>query len=179
MGVLGCILRNVPHKGPEARRAYAREYARKWREANREQYRATRQAWNEANGDKVRGYRRKHYELHREQEIIRNVRGNKRRYRRLRLEALQHYGGEQPECACCGEWHISFLCLDHVNGGGTQHRKQLRAEGLNIWEYLRREGYPDGFRVLCHNCNSAIGFYGSCPHEDERAAEAAEESDPA
>jgi hypothetical protein len=165
----------VPHKDPEARRAYHREYAKRWREAHPEQYAARRAAWNATNGEKLRGYSRKYYELHREQEIIRQVRGNARRYRRLRLAALQHYSGEQPECACCGEWHLSFLALDHIDGGGGEHRKLLRAASLNIWEYLRRESYPPGFRVLCHNCNAARGYYGSCPHEDE----AAQVADPA
>lgn len=169
----------MPHKDPEAAREYHREYARKWRAANREQARATRAAWNDANRDKVRGYSRKHYELHREQEIQRAMRGNAKRYRRLRLAALQHYGGEHPECACCGEWRYPFLSLDHIGGGGGRHRKQLRDAGLNIWEHLRRESYPDGYRVLCHNCNSALGFYGACPHESERAAEASQEGHPA
>jgi hypothetical protein len=33
---------------------------------------------------------------------------------------------------------------------------------LYLW--LKRNNYPTGFRVLCHNCNLAIGFYGYCPH---------------
>jgi hypothetical protein len=169
----------VPHKDPEARRAYHREYAKKWREEHPEQYRERRAKWNAANRDKNRGYTKKYYELHREQEIIRQVRGNARRYRRLRLEALQYYGGQEPECACCGEWHLSFLALDHIAGGGTQHRKDLNAASLNIWEFLRREEYPIGYRVLCHNCNGARGYYGSCPHEDERANPATESADPA
>jgi hypothetical protein len=24
--------------------------------------------------------------------------------------------------------------------------------------------FPDGFQVLCHNCNLAKGYYGECPH---------------
>jgi hypothetical protein len=31
--------------------------------------------------------------------------------------------------------------------------------------WLKRNGYPKGFRVLCHNCNSARGLYGYCPHK--------------
>lgn len=167
----------MPHKDPEARREYHREYARKWRAEHPERYRERRQAWNEANPDKLREYSRKYYELNREQEIIRKVRGNARRYRRLRLEALQHYGGTEPQCACCGEWHLSFLALDHIGGGGSAHRRELNARSLNIWEFLRRENYPDGYRVLCHNCNGSIGYYGICPHEEERAAASAEIGD--
>ncbi len=48
-----------------------------------------------------------------------------------------------------------------------------RTAGLNplVWvvtfesEQGCDEGYPTGFRVLCHNCNCALAYYGSCPHE--------------
>jgi hypothetical protein len=33
---------------------------------------------------------------------------------------------------------------------------------------MRDQGYPPGFRVLCHNCNMAIGLFGVCPHERGR-----------
>jgi hypothetical protein len=31
--------------------------------------------------------------------------------------------------------------------------------------WLRKNGFPKGFRVLCHNCNFAHGHYGYCPHK--------------
>ncbi len=83
-------------------------------------------------------------------------------YRRaLRLEVLGHYSPNGPACACCGEATIEFLCIDHVNGGGGKHRRSIRG---NLYNWLKREGFPKGFRVLCHNCNAAIGYYGHCPH---------------
>jgi hypothetical protein len=85
---------------------------------------------------------------------------------RVRLEALSRYGGDPPRCACCGENALEFLSLDHTNGGGCAHRRALKKPGgfsLSLW--LRQRGFPDGFRVLCHNCNQAIGFYGYCPHQ--------------
>ena len=36
---------------------------------------------------------------------------------------------------------------------------------MRWWEWLLRHGFPEGFRVLCHNCNQAIGVYGACPHQ--------------
>jgi hypothetical protein len=78
----------------------------------------------------------------------------------LRVAALAHYGGK---CACCGESRYEFLAIDHVGGGGCVHRKLLGG-GRMIGSWLRRNGYPDGFRVLCHNCNNAIAWYGACPH---------------
>jgi hypothetical protein len=35
---------------------------------------------------------------------------------------------------------------------------------MNLYLYLRANHYPLGYRVLCMNCNFAIGHYGYCPH---------------
>lgn len=90
--------------------------------------------------------------------------------RRLRLLVLKHYGGDPPVCACCGEHRIEFLAIDHVNGDGAEHRRQLKQQvgGQSICRWLRDNRFPAGFRVLCSNCNTAIGAYGMCPHETER-----------
>lgn len=84
--------------------------------------------------------------------------------RNVRLEVLKHYSNGIPKCSCCGESIVEFLGIDHINGGGGKHRKQLIKDGLTIYLWLRKNDYPEGFRVLCHNCNLAIGFYGKCPH---------------
>lgn len=88
-------------------------------------------------------------------------------HRRMRLALLAHYSGGVPTCACCGETRIEFLSLDHVNGGGARHRAGLRGNASrSIYRDLTMRGYPPGFRVLCHNCNLAIGLYGYCPHAE-------------
>src|SRR5438105_3181354 len=51
---------------------------------------------------------------------------NNRRNRALRVTVLQHYGGTPPTCACCKEARLEFLVLDHINGGGRQHRKTIK-----------------------------------------------------
>jgi len=79
--------------------------------------------------------------------------------RRVKQEILSHYGGK---CVCCGETTFEFLCIDHINGGGTAHRKEV-GSGTPFYRWLRKT-YPSGYQVLCHNCNQAKGFYGSCPH---------------
>jgi transcriptional regulator with XRE-family HTH domain len=93
----------------------------------------------------------------------------KKRHQDARLEALLRYGGDPPQCACCGETVVEFLAVDHVNGGGGKHRRALHGRVSSIYLWLRQEGYPDGFRVLCHNCNSAMGYYGYCPHQKKVA----------
>jgi hypothetical protein len=81
----------------------------------------------------------------------------------LRLAALQAYGGSEPACTCCGETTPQFLALDHINGGGGKQRKELGGGGY--WTWLRRNGYPPGFQILCHNCNLGRQINGGvCPH---------------
>lgn len=81
-----------------------------------------------------------------------------------RLEALIHYSGPNPSCACCGEPDYRFLTIDHIDGGGSVDRpKAKKYGGLALW--LRANGYPSGFQVLCWNCNCGKGVYGVCPHE--------------
>lgn len=94
----------------------------------------------------------------------------KKRQRAIKLETFYHYCEGVPHCQCpgCEEKHIEFLTIDHINGGGKQHRKEIGIQGgkeFCVW--LKRNEYPSGFRVLCFNCNSAIGAYGYCPHKKE------------
>lgn len=86
-------------------------------------------------------------------------------YAALRQTALIRYSSDPAHCVCCNEQHVEFLTIDHIDGGGTQHRKALNASSIYTW--LKRNGYPDGYRTLCFNCNWAVQF-GPCPHEREK-----------
>jgi len=86
--------------------------------------------------------------------------------RKLRLEAIFRYGSR---CACCGEDEFEFLAIDHIEGGGNKHRQSGQFHpGIGFLTWLKKNNWPDGYRVLCHNCNSAIGYYGFCPHEKRK-----------
>jgi hypothetical protein len=87
-------------------------------------------------------------------------------FRRQRITVLEHYSGDVPKCACCGETRVEFLALDHISAGGAQHRKTV-GNGSNMWRWLLKQGFPEGYRVLCHNCNQALGAWGYCPHQRE------------
>ncbi len=117
--------------------------------------------------EKVRGhlYRRNNVERRQEAGI---------RYRRSeKIAAMRAYSGPQPSCACpgCSESRIEFLSIDHIDGGGTEHRKQIGSGGSKLYSWLRKNDYPSGYRVLCHNCNQSYGSFGYCPHNGELATE--------
>ncbi len=86
-----------------------------------------------------------------------------RSVRKIRNEVILHYGGR---CSCCHEGTYEFLAIDHVDGGGRAHLRELglKSGGVNLARWARDNGYPDSLRVLCHNCNFASGHSGICPH---------------
>lgn len=91
--------------------------------------------------------------------------GQRGRGQRDRMQALIAYSGRNPKCACCGESENKFLCIDHLNGDGSKHRKEVKNK---VMRWLKKNNYPVGFQVLCHNCNLAKGFYGQCPHQTKK-----------
>ncbi len=111
---------------------------------------------------------RKYYSLHKDDKARAYQRGRekyKAERKRVKWEVLTHYGGNPPSCVCCGESIYDFLCLDHINGGGNQHRKKIRKFGNLFHHWILVNNFPDGFQVLCFNCNMAKGFFGTCPHK--------------
>lgn len=100
---------------------------------------------------------------------VKRNRGVKKVLDKLRLEILEALN--QSKCACCGEDELVFLCIDHVNGGGTRHRKVVKP-GQRLYYWLRAQIKERGiravrwdFRVLCYNCNAAHWILGYCPHK--------------
>lgn len=87
-------------------------------------------------------------------------------YYRLQYAAIMAYGGYV--CSCCGETEPMFLSLDHVNNDGKQHRAKLGTlGGAKFYKGLRDRGYPEGFTVLCMNCNQGRHRNGGvCPHKE-------------
>jgi hypothetical protein len=109
--------------------------------------------------------KRKNYsiEWHHKNKEKNNERVAKRDHE-IRLMCINHYGGS---CACCGETVYEFLSIDHINGGGVRHRKALGSNGSKFARWLVKNNFPEGYRILCHNCNQAFGHYGYCPHKNK------------
>lgn len=108
-------------------------------------------AWHERNPGKQSAYMKK-YNL------------------KLKRQVMDAYGGC---CACCGEAELVFLTIDHIEGDGAEHRRQIAAAKGNNWgqagsptyRWLRDNYFPEGFQVLCANCNCGKQWNGGvCPH---------------
>lgn len=75
--------------------------------------------------------------------------------RNLKLQVLSHYSKGKPTCVMCGIDDLDVLCLDHINGGGEAHRRTIPHDGngLHLYWWIKNNNFPNGFQVLCLNCN--------------------------
>jgi hypothetical protein len=87
----------------------------------------------------------------------------KRYQSKMKLLVLDAYG---HSCECCGEKEILFLTVDHINGGGRKHTQEIGGRGHNLYRWLVKHNFPQGFRILCFNCNCGrAANKGICPHK--------------
>lgn len=81
---------------------------------------------------------------------------------------IGHYSGGTFRCSCCGESGQDFLTIDHVNGNGNKERLEVLGRyggGYRFYRWLIKQGFPDGYDVLCMNCNLSKGKHGVCTHK--------------
>ena len=88
-----------------------------------------------------------------ESRINKYINNDKHRFF-LKLETICVYSNGTMKCVMCGEHKLPCLSIDHIYGGGNKHRRQLKVAGVDLYRWLRRNKYPDGYRVLCANCQS-------------------------
>lgn len=81
-----------------------------------------------------------------------------------RETVLRHYGGK---CVECSESEPVRLAIDHIEGGGNTHRKKIGKYGSGFFKWLIDNNFPEGFQILCHNCNISKHLNGGTyPHKD-------------
>ncbi len=78
------------------------------------------------------------------------IEGQHRYRQELRMLVLSHYGpSERAICSRCGFTDVRALTLDHLDGNGNQHRRQIK-KWIYLW--LKQQSFPAGYQVLCMNC---------------------------
>lgn len=91
----------------------------------------------------------------------------KEREAKQKRHVMEVYGGiHGVRCACpgCDVADLRFLTIDHINGGGNKHAKE---HGGHLYRWLEKNNYPNGFQVLCFNCNMGRAINGGvCPHRE-------------
>lgn len=155
----------------KAKKAYAlknseklKVVARKWQKANPERVRAAQDRWRAKNpglaAQRTAEWRAKNRERALGAQRLAN--------RKLKDAAYAAYGGYRCSCPGCKETIEAFLSLDHVNNDGAEHRKAV--DRRKIYKWLAQNNYPDGFQVLCMNCNFGKARNGGiCPHLTQRS----------
>ena len=99
-------------------------------------------------------YHKKYYAKHRQDLKGKSLNS----YYEHKAQVIRHYG---QICNCCGETELAFLQIDHIRNDGSEHRKEFKG---NIYYWLVKNNFPEGFQILCANCNFAKGKIGKCPH---------------
>lgn len=163
----------------QANRTEARKASvRKWREKNAEHWNGYLASYNRSparkQSDKM--HRKKFAERikarRKTPESRKKFSEYMRLYRRkLKEEVVAGYGGK---CVCCGESELLFLTIDHIDGMGLHANRGTRSRTnkprdfsttTKFYFWLKKNGFPkDHYRLLCVNCNFAIGRFGYCPH---------------
>jgi len=109
-------------------------------------------------------YSKEYSKSHREKSNI----ASKKSQQKTRLKVIKHYSQGKMCCACCGESIIRFLNIDHIDNDGYKYKFKGEAHSSHrLWYFLIKHNFPDGYQVLCFNCNlGKSGNKGICPHQN-------------
>ncbi len=123
-------------RNKERENEYAKEYRKNHPEKMKEYYQKNREKILEKN----RNQYQKTKEVIKQKEVDR------------RLKVYNHYSNYDIKCICCGERHLDFLSVDHINNDGYEHRKRGLSSNTLI-QWIIKNNFPSGFQISCMNCN--------------------------
>jgi len=125
-------------------------YKSKYYSENREKCQARFKKYYEDNKEIIKKRCSEHNKRNKEKYNIMKLERN----RKKRVELLEFLSGWPPTCQLCGyNKDVRCLQVDHINGGGTQERKKLKAQQLINYYYIHPSEAKNCLRVLCANCN--------------------------
>lgn len=116
--------------------------------------------YHRKNRDKILAHHKEYYQKNKTRILAWSIEYSRNKRAKLKKLIFNHYGNF---CKCCGETHLEFLTIDHIDGGGGRHRKEI---GSELYPWLKKNNFPEGFRTLCLNCNFSLGHFNHCPHNN-------------
>lgn len=134
-------------------------------EQDKEAAKKAAKKWYWANQDRARKNRKAYYAAHRT-ELIGHVTKRRKKVR----DAVRAFLGNK--CACCGEAGRDFLTLDHIDGSGALHRRNMAHRASKndpayeeVYRAIKHEKPATNYQLLCFNCNMSKHFgKGVCFH---------------
>ena len=88
----------------------------------------------------------------RKRSLQKKLHSRRRAQEIIRIRALSFYSDNYMECKNCGYDNIDALSIDHIENNGKEERKKYGSGG-GFYYWLSRNNYPEGYQVLCINCN--------------------------
>ena len=119
-----------------------KEYQTNWRRTHKEQVKEALAKCYQKHAEKRRQYAFEH----RQKNIVAII----EKERQVKRDTLIHYGNGKLACVKCGFEDIRALSIDHINGGGAAHKRYIN--NINLYRWLKKQGYPMGYQTLCMNC---------------------------
>ncbi len=92
-----------------------------------------------------------------------------RKNRMVRTQVIGHYSNGTFVCLCCGQSERDFLTIDHINGNGNEMSRErgIPRAGPRLYMWLFRNRFPEGYQIVCMNCNMSKAKHGACVHNKE------------
>jgi len=152
--------------------------AQRRRALNPQKAREYQSQWNKKNADKVKKYQKKYLLKHPErldklkqwginnpeklQRAFEREKPKRKKYhaslqQKIKQEVMAGYSlkisnSKFPCCSLCNEKILDFLAIDHIEGARIMgHGKDMHS--TKLYKILIKQNFPNGYRVLCHNCN--------------------------
>ena len=150
----------------DERQNYSREYYLK----HIEYFRQKSREYDQTHAEQRREYQRAYYAKNINKMRKKRIKERKLYVVRIRAKVFAHYSKNgEIKCACCActdEWALK---LDHIHNNGAEERKHFRkgcGSGTHFYSWLLRNNYPEGYQILCRNCNWGKKLFGECPHKN-------------
>jgi len=142
----------------------SKEYSKRYREEHKDKLREWAKKNYVNNRESILANKKRYRDERSSEQIRKQLDAQIKSKRKLKFELLLHYSKVFDSNAvvpcCCDPFHLHLfncpflteldsLSIDHINGGGTEERKKT---GSGLYAQLKKRGFPEGYQVLCMNC---------------------------